>query len=97
MTIIGMLPIGTVVLLKESTKRLMISGVAQYSVREDGSKKLYDYVGVVFPEGYLSAEENYLFNQDQIEKVYFIGLQDGESMTFCKNAEETLEKLRMVE
>ena len=32
MTLNGLFPIGTVVLLKESTKRLMITGVAQYRI-----------------------------------------------------------------
>ena len=94
MTITGMLPIGTVVLLKDSTKRVMITGIAQYSIRDDGSKKLYDYAGVVFPEGYLSSDSNYLFNRDQIDKLFFIGLQDTESMTFCQKAEQALDQLR---
>ncbi|MBE5807280.1 MAG: DUF4176 domain-containing protein [Clostridiales bacterium] len=90
----GLFPIGTVVLLKESTKRLMITGVAQYRIDEEGNRKLYDYVGVVFPEGFLSAEENFLFNADQIDKLYFVGFQDAESMAFIEKAEEALKRLR---
>jgi len=94
MTLNGLFPIGTVVLLKESTKRLMITGVAQYRIDEEGNRKLYDYVGVVFPEGFLSAEENFLFNADQIDKLYFVGFQDAESMAFIEKAEEALKRLR---
>ncbi len=90
----GLFPIGTVVLLKDSTKRLMITGVCQFSVGEDGNQKFYDYVGVVFPEGYLSADENYLFNADQIEKVFCIGYQDSESLAFKEKADAAVEEIR---
>ena len=90
----GLFPIGTVVLLKDSTKRLMVTGVCQFSVGEDGTNKFYDYVGVVFPEGYLSAEENFLFNNDQIDKVYCIGYQDAESLAFKDQADAAAEEIR---
>ena len=90
----GLFPIGTVVLLKDSTKRLMISGVCQFAETADGTQKFYEYCGVVFPEGYLSAEENYLFNADQIEKVFFIGDQDAESLAFKERADAAVEEIR---
>ena len=37
----GLLPIGTVVLLKESTKRVMIMGVCQRST--DNDRAIWDY------------------------------------------------------
>ena len=94
MTYNGLFPIGTVVLLKDSTRRVMISGVAQYSISDANQRKLYDYVGVVFPEGFMGPEENLLFNADQIDKVFFIGLQDSESLSFLDRANQILEKLR---
>ena len=44
-----LLPIGSVVTLKEGTKRLMIIGRLQQNVR---TKKVYDYAGCLWPEGY---------------------------------------------
>ena len=62
----GVLPIGTVVLLKDSQKRLMVIGICQ---KEVGQKEvIWDYAGCLYPEGYLGGDKVYLFNNDQIEK-----------------------------
>ena len=78
------LPIGSVVMLEDSTKRLMIAGVKQ--VEEDGTE--WDYCGCLFPEGMMSSDEFYLFNTNQIETLFFIGLQDGESLAFLRSLDE---------
>ncbi|MFL0250143.1 DUF4176 domain-containing protein [Clostridium neuense] len=75
------LPIGSVVLLKESNKRLMIYGVKQIAAE---TKKEYDYIACLFPEGNIDAEHTYLFNHDQIDRIFFIGMQDEEQMEFNK-------------
>ena len=46
----SILPIGSVVLLKEEKKKIMITGFA--SVSPDTGDKVYDYSGCVYPEGY---------------------------------------------
>ena len=43
-----LLPIGSVVLLKDAVKRVMIYGVMQTDSETDED---YDYLGVVYPEG----------------------------------------------
>lgn len=96
MTINGLLPIGSVVLLKNSTKRVMIMGVCQGTVSE-GERRIYDYVGCFFPEGYMSADKNFLFNQDQIDRLFAIGYQDEESLKFKERADALIEKLRAEE
>lgn len=73
------LPIGSVVLLKDSTKRVMIVGVKQKQV---DSEKIWDYSACLFPEGIVDPDRLYLFDAEQIDKLFFIGLQDGESMQF---------------
>ena len=60
----GLLPIGTVALLKDSTRRVMIVGVCQKSVN---SGTFYDYAGVIFPEGFISPDKLFLFNNNQIK------------------------------
>jgi len=94
MKIDGLLPIGSVVLLKDSTKRVMITGVVQEGVTAEG-KKLYDYVGCVYPEGYMGADENFLFNTDQIDRLYFLGYQDDEGLAFKERADELMARLRV--
>ena len=70
------LPIGTVVLLKDAKKRVMIIGFAAKG-KETGDK-MFDYMGCLYPEGVISSEQNLLFNHDQIDKVYYMGYVDDE-------------------
>ena len=73
------LPIGTVLLLKESTKRIMVTG---YYQRTRDSDKLWDYAGCLFPEGFVAADKIFLFDDEQIEKVYAYSYQDQEFFAF---------------
>ena len=78
------LPIGTVVKLKGGKKRLMIHGIKQTQV-ETGEE--FDYAAVLYPEGNLGKEFQYLFNQGNIEKVEFRGYEDEEREQFINNIE----------
>lgn len=73
------LPIGSVVLLKESQKRIMIVGVKQ---KQADSDKVWDYSACLYPEGILNPDMLYLFDTEQIERLYFVGFQDGEGLAF---------------
>lgn len=85
-----LLPIGSVVLLKNSTKKIMIIGYCQKEV--GNQEKIWDYAACVFPEGYLAADKTFLFDSEQIETVYFLGLQDQEQMKFVQYAEQVLQE-----
>lgn len=89
----SLLPIGSVVLLKESTKRVMIIGVLQKQVIEDG-EKIWDYSGVYYPEGFMGPNRTFLFNDDQIERVFALGYQDGEQFAFSAKISEAREKIK---
>ena len=82
MNIKELLPVGSVVLLKEGEKRIMIFGIKQTN-SDDG--KEYDYVGVIYPEGYIGPEHQYLFNHADIEKIFFTGYEDEERKEFLEN------------
>lgn len=73
------LPIGSVVLLKNGTKRVMIYGRKQIQV-ETGQE--WDYLACLYPEGNINEEFMYLFNHDQIDKVYYLGYKDEEEVKF---------------
>jgi hypothetical protein len=75
----ALLPIGSVVLLKESTKRVMIYGRLQ---RETEGDRVWDYIACLFPEGNINPDHSFLFDNDQIESVFFVGCQDEEEMRF---------------
>ncbi len=86
----GLLPIGSVVLIGDSKKRVMIVGVCQ----KDKNQRLWDYTGVIFPEGYLDPEKMFLFNNNQISRVFALGYQDEEQLAFKQRADITIKQLR---
>ena len=74
------LPLGTVCLLKEATKKVMIIGFAARG-KETGTQ-VYDYVACMYPVGVLSSDQNLLFNHDQIKEIYYMGYSDSEEKEF---------------
>ncbi len=80
------LPIGTVVLLKEATKKLMITGYC--SAVPENPNETFDYVGILFPEGNLIGTEVALFNHDQIGTIVHMGLNDEEFQNLNKEIKE---------
>lgn len=83
------LPIGTVVMLKGGTKRVMISGFCAIE-EKDSERKMWDYSGCLYPEGFLSSNQTCLFDHEQIEKVYHYGLIDEEEEKFKAQLNELL-------
>lgn len=78
------LPIGTVVILKGATKRLMISGFC--AIDNSNKDKIWDYSGCMYPEGFLTSNQICLFDHEQIEKIYHMGLSnDNEEKEFKEN------------
>jgi len=71
------LPVGSVVLLNGGKKRVVIIGRGQ---RDKVKDKSWDYLACPYPEGFLGEEFAYLFDHEQIERVFFIGFQDGEEL-----------------
>ena len=57
----------------------MIVGFKQKQVDSD---KVWDYSACLYPEGILNPDKLFLFDAEQIERLYFIGLQDGEGLAF---------------
>jgi hypothetical protein len=80
MKIKELLPIGSIVLLKDGEKRLMISGIMQTDT--GGTQKNYDYMGVLYPEGHIGEGFQYLFNHEDINEIIFRGFEDTERVEF---------------
>lgn len=85
-----LLPLGSVVVLKEGTKKLMIIGRLQANPK---TKNLYDYAGCPWPEGYVDKEHCYVFNHDDIDLLYYLGMQDIEEFNFRFKLDEAIEKI----
>ncbi|MCD7752940.1 MAG: DUF4176 domain-containing protein [Clostridiales bacterium] len=84
MKIQDLLPIGSVVLLKNGEKKLMIIGIMQ-SDGKGRKKKNYDYLGELYPEGHLGeGVHQYLFNHEDIDEINFRGYEDAERAVFLK-------------
>ncbi len=82
------LPIGSVVLLKNARKRVMILGYCRY--RAGDQTKVYDYCGCSYPEGFISPEKTTVFDHQDIEQIYALGFQNDEQIAFRQRLIQTL-------
>lgn len=82
MNIKELLPIGSVVMLKDAKKPLMIFGVKQLATEQ--LNKEYDYIGVLYPEGNIGTKFQYLFDHKDIEQVLFTGYETEERKQFLE-------------
>lgn len=89
MNIKELLPIGSIVLLEGGEKRLMIIGIKQTDVSGDGQE--YDYLGVLYPEGHIGDQFQYLFNHADIKEIVFRGYEDDERNEFLDKLFELYE------
>lgn len=80
-----LLPLGSVVTLREGSKRIMIAGRMQ---KEKNSGEWFDYAAVLWPEGLIRSDRIFLFNREDIRLIHFIGLQDQQEFEFRAILEE---------
>ncbi len=85
------LPIGTVVILKGGTKRAMITGFC--SMANGDKTKVFDYSGCLYPEGVISSDKTLLFDHNQIDKIFHLGLIDDEEKQFKQRLNEMIKKI----
>lgn len=88
----GLLPIGSVVLIGNSEKKVMIIGVCQRSAKE--RERIWDYSGVIYPEGFLDPQKMFLFDNEQITQIFALGYQDAEQLAFKQKADLAISKLK---
>jgi hypothetical protein len=72
-----LLPIGSIVMLKGAQVPLMVYGRIQRNLDDDS---MWDYLGVIHPEGFIDAQRTYLFDDSQIETLLFIGFQSPKEL-----------------
>lgn len=82
----NLLPVGSVVLLKGGVKKLVVMGIKQASVEKQDEE--YDYMGVLYPEGYLGDDTMFLFNHEDINDIIFTGYSNPEREKFLEVVEE---------
>ena len=86
-----LLPTGNVVTLKDAEKKLLIIGI---TVEHEELDKVYDYIAVPFPEGYIDQETMLLFDHKDIEKIEFIGFVNADFQAFRAEYEKRLEEMQ---
>ena len=74
--IILMLPIGSIVYLKNGSRKIMILNRGAF-LEKAGEKTIFDYSGCIYPIG-LDAEQIFYFNEENVDKVIFEGFKDEE-------------------
>ena len=84
------LPIGTVVLLHEGEKTIMIYGRMQH---HGETNTVYDYVACLYPEGNIDEEYMFLFNHSQIREIVFMGYESEAEKEFLAFIEDAYRKL----
>lgn len=75
----GLLPLGSIVVLKNGFKKLMIIG---RKVLQGKEEKLFDYLGCLYPEGDIGEQYKFVFNNEDIDRVIFEGYVDFEEEMF---------------
>ena len=88
------LPIGTIVTINSSAKKVMITGY--YSVEYNNSVKLCDYSGCVYPEGLLQKNSIVSFNHEDIKSVDFMGYENDDFDVLNKKLNGTKEDVEEV-
>ena len=81
-----LLPIGSVVMLRDAEKPVMIFGIKQLDTENPEDE--YDYIGVLYPEGNIGSDFQYLFNHADIDKVLFKGYETEELKNFLNTVAE---------
>ncbi|MBR1936475.1 MAG: DUF4176 domain-containing protein [Bacilli bacterium] len=70
------LPIGTVVLLKNGKKKVMIN--SYLIITNSNDSKIFEYGGCLYPEGVLDSKLSIGFNHSDIETIVFNGFENEE-------------------
>lgn len=71
------MPIGSIVTLNGSDKLTMIIGFNYLN-----NQTTYDYIGCQYPFGVTRDNATYLFNHNQIDKIYHVGYINGQERQF---------------
>ncbi len=86
------LPIGSIITLKKTKKKVMIIGFL--CKEQDKDSNLYDYIGCAYPEGVISSDINLLFNNDDIDSIICDGYIDNEEKLFKEKLNKLIETIK---
>jgi len=79
-----LLPLGSIVLLKESLQKIMVIGRGAIYMNQETQEDVFsDYMAVLYPAG-MNPETTIFFNHEDIDKVLFTGYSDDEEERFLE-------------
>lgn len=88
------LPLGSVVTLKGSAKKMLLVGRALAFESDEGIKEYYDYSFALYPEGMVRDTVIYS-NHDCLDEVFFRGFENDENTAVIETLKEILPKVDM--
>jgi len=86
-----LLPLGSIVILKEGEQKLSIVGRGQL-FDDDKTRGYFEYSSVFFPYGLTDIEEIYFFNHDDIKEIIFEGYRNEEEEVYLKVLAEEISR-----
>lgn len=86
----NILPIGSIVRLKNGQEKLMILNRAPL-FNNEGVLGYFEYSACIYPNGQ-TGQNVFFFNEEDIEEVLFEGFKDADEETFCDTFNEKIEK-----
>lgn len=86
-----LLPIGTIVKLKNSTESLMIIGRFPI-IKKNNITGYYDYNACLYPDGFY-GNNLYMFNHKDIEEIIYYGYFSLEEMDLTNHISENIDNL----
>ena len=57
-----------------------------------GNEQEYDYLGILYPEGHIGDQFQYLFNHEDIREIVFRGFEDDERVEFLEKLTSLYER-----
>lgn len=88
----NVLPIGSVIRLKDGEQKIMIISRAPL-YNNEGTIGYFDYAGCLYPQGQ-NSQMTYFFNHEDIEEIYFTGYVDEMEKEFLKQYELQKDKIK---
>ena len=85
------LPLGSVLVIRGNTKKIMITARG-LALKQEGVLKYFDYGGCLYPEGVIGDTVVY-FNHNAIQKVFFEGYVDDDNQLHLDTLRENLKGL----
>ena len=90
----SLLPCGTVVLLENKKEKVMIVSHKSFLGNEEGGVALFDYAGIVLPQGYKGEDDMIFFDASGIKEVLYEGYKDESIIDYLEDIKWVEEKFK---